>query len=461
MSTGDNTPYGKRLIPSFIDEVSQSNPQRICFSFPKSTNLADGFRDLTFRTFTNAVDKTAHFIQKEVGRSSVFETIMYMGYPDVRYYIVLVACMKTGHKVLFSSPHHTLADHARLVRKTNCVILIHTSGFPVSGILETCKMESLVMPELDYLLGDATPCSPYPYRYSYEEARYHPVMVVCTSGEGKPEAVVWPHEVFLAMDAQQLVEPLDDWAVLWKTVSSGVRRSFNALPMFNGESLALGITRVLFTNTVIVLGPPGDCTADSFDQVLRNGNIDAAECSSATLSEVAKRPDIIAKLGKLKHITYVGDPLPKSPGDLISQHTALYSLLSTPKLPFLVQHTSARKDWAYVFLNPVRNSISFRPLSPNATSTLYELVIIRSAPRSEPPSRSATRSPALSPFQVASNRSATHSPAPSPFQVAVRTSAPPSPRLGWEKVECPTGELFSPHPDARKPNHWRYEGRIK
>jgi hypothetical protein len=98
MSGGD-VPFGKRLVPALIDEIAQNDPDRICFSFPASSSLSDGFRDMSFRTFANAINKTAHFFHQEIGRSSMFETVLYMGSPDVRHYIVLVALMKTGHKV--------------------------------------------------------------------------------------------------------------------------------------------------------------------------------------------------------------------------------------------------------------------------------------------------------------------------------------------------------------------------
>jgi hypothetical protein len=107
MAQGD-VQYSKRLIPAIIDELATGDPERVCFSFPKTTNLHDGFRDISFRTvsedcmicgyrmtdnvqFANAINKTAHFIQREIGRSSMFETVMYMGYPDVRHFVVLVA----------------------------------------------------------------------------------------------------------------------------------------------------------------------------------------------------------------------------------------------------------------------------------------------------------------------------------------------------------------------------------
>lgn len=41
--------------------------------------------------FSNAINKTARFIEREIGRSSMFETVMYMGLPDVRHFIVLLA----------------------------------------------------------------------------------------------------------------------------------------------------------------------------------------------------------------------------------------------------------------------------------------------------------------------------------------------------------------------------------
>lgn len=43
------------------------------------------------RKFANAVNRMAHFLQQNFGLSTEFETIMYMGFPDIRIYIVLVA----------------------------------------------------------------------------------------------------------------------------------------------------------------------------------------------------------------------------------------------------------------------------------------------------------------------------------------------------------------------------------
>lgn len=165
-------------------------------------------------------------------------------------------------------------------------------------------METLVMPELDYLLDDA-PCEPYPYRYSWEEAKNHPCLVVHTLGSsGIPKPVVWPHSALLTVDTHHVLKPREGREVIWNGMFGSVKRSFHALAMFHGSGIKSGIARALFTGTTVVLGPPGHCSADTFAQVLEHGNIDAAVCLPTTLEDIATRPDILAKCSELKHIVY-------------------------------------------------------------------------------------------------------------------------------------------------------------
>jgi len=42
--------YGKSLVPRIIDEIATRDPERVCFSYPRTANLQDSFRDLNFRT---------------------------------------------------------------------------------------------------------------------------------------------------------------------------------------------------------------------------------------------------------------------------------------------------------------------------------------------------------------------------------------------------------------------------
>lgn len=213
----------------------------------------------------------------------------------------------TPKQVLFSSHRNSVAGHANLIKRTDCTILLHTTDFPVTGILEKCRMESLCMPELDYLLDDASPCEHYPYNKSFDEAKHHPCMIIHTSGStGLPKLVVWTHWTFITVDSHHLVPPLDGRPTIWGGIFSSAKRGFSALPIFHGSGLASGLNQVCFNRSVTVLGPPGIVTAGVFEEVLENTEIDAAYCLPITLEEIAKRADLLKKLERLKFVTYVG-----------------------------------------------------------------------------------------------------------------------------------------------------------
>ncbi len=71
--------YGRRLIPHIVDDLAKSDPERIVYSFPRSQDVSQGFRDVSAREFASAIDKVAWQLHKEIGRSSSFETIGYIG----------------------------------------------------------------------------------------------------------------------------------------------------------------------------------------------------------------------------------------------------------------------------------------------------------------------------------------------------------------------------------------------
>lgn len=91
--------YGHRLISQLIDDRAKTNPQRSVWSIPRSLNLADGFRDVCYGQVARAINRAAWWIDGNVGKSTTFETLAYMGPPDLRYAILTVAAQKTGHTV--------------------------------------------------------------------------------------------------------------------------------------------------------------------------------------------------------------------------------------------------------------------------------------------------------------------------------------------------------------------------
>jgi len=90
---------GHRLLPVTIDYIAETDPGRVWASIPVSSKLSDGYRDIKYQTFANAIDQAAWFLESTFGRSSDFETVAYIGKSDMRYHILSMAAAKTGYQV--------------------------------------------------------------------------------------------------------------------------------------------------------------------------------------------------------------------------------------------------------------------------------------------------------------------------------------------------------------------------
>ena len=93
------TTYGSRLLPQVVDELATTNPGRVYATYQRSSDISEGFRDVTMGELASAVNKAAFWLMEVVGRSTTFETIAYVGPSDLRYAIMLLAAIKCGYKV--------------------------------------------------------------------------------------------------------------------------------------------------------------------------------------------------------------------------------------------------------------------------------------------------------------------------------------------------------------------------
>lgn len=113
---------GRRLLPVELDRVAKTDPERAYFSRPRnSTNLADGFEDISYRRVANAVNRTAHWLQTGLGKPDNFDTIAYLAAPDIRNVLLTVAVSKVGYKAS-SLSQEALIGHF-LTRGSSCSFL--------------------------------------------------------------------------------------------------------------------------------------------------------------------------------------------------------------------------------------------------------------------------------------------------------------------------------------------------
>lgn len=90
---------GQRLLPTLIDHYAASQPERTFVAVPVSTDLREGWRDVSYLTYSRAINWCSWWIEEHLGRGEDFETISYMGPLDLRYLIILMAATKTGYTV--------------------------------------------------------------------------------------------------------------------------------------------------------------------------------------------------------------------------------------------------------------------------------------------------------------------------------------------------------------------------
>lgn len=255
---------GRRLLPVVIDQLARDDPERPWASFPVDDwNLSAGYEDISYKALAGAINKLAHFIVDNVGRSvpGKFETIAYLGVSDVRYHLLQMAVVKTGHKVLFSSQLNTLEVHLNLMEQTQCKVLLSAAGVHVRDIL-AAKEKDLVhfrIPELDDLLNEETSVQPFPYTKTYEEAAHDPIFILHSSGtSGNPKPMIINHAAFASADRFAFLS-LEKGAggrtraMEWTHPGKGARGLLFA-PPFHGISAYVGLMRSVFGGGVFVPG---------------------------------------------------------------------------------------------------------------------------------------------------------------------------------------------------------------
>lgn len=96
---GEAVRYGRRLLNTVVDERAAAGHERPYASIPVSSSPSDGFRDISYVEFANAVNRCAQWLEQSFGTSESEETIVYLGPSDLRYHVLALAAVKTGYVV--------------------------------------------------------------------------------------------------------------------------------------------------------------------------------------------------------------------------------------------------------------------------------------------------------------------------------------------------------------------------
>ncbi|KAI0478019.1 hypothetical protein F4859DRAFT_520911 [Xylaria cf. heliscus] len=407
------------LLPSLVDELARSHPSRILYSFAKTKDPADGFRDVGAADFARAVDRCSWFIDQNLGSGKDFPTLVYLGPQDLNYAILLLASIKTGYKLLLVSPRNTVEANLSLLGQMKCDTFLTPLSFPlpvVGKILDVRPMRHIEIPEFHTWLDgkdsyrDAER-KPYPYTKTFTEAKAEPFVVLHTSGStGLPKLIVQTHGTVSALSAFSNIE---DEQTTFPPMFSG-DRVYMTFPLFHCAGIGMTLPACLYAGFTVVLGPFPP-SASVVNGVHLYGNVQHTTLVPTTLEELVREPEYLENLSRLKSITYGGGPVPKSVGDLASTKTRLLNCLGSTECGPLPGQLCDPQDWQYLRLHPSLG-YEYRHVSDN----LYEQVIVRDKERLQ-------------------------------YQGIFSTFP--------DLTEWPMKDIYSKHPDPAKGDLWLYRGR--
>ncbi|KAL9619388.1 MAG: hypothetical protein Q9160_005983 [Pyrenula sp. 1 TL-2023] len=418
------------LLPNLVDQKASSCPETVWAEYPKSADTYEnGYRAITYRQFANAINGAAWWLEKTMGKGQDFETLAYIGPNDVRYQILLVAAIKAGYKMFFTSPRNSVAAHSQLFKETGCRTLLvpEPRPPPVTALLNGHQIDTLDVPALEILLFGEH--EHFQYKKTYHQASNDPIFVLHTSGSTDiPKPLIYTHEYITRSVAISNIKPPSGCSSF--NMMHHDARIVLLLPPFHIAGVYFSIINNIYNSSPTILPlPTAIPTSQSLDAILQQTHAYSAFLPPSILEDLSKDPTLLHDVAsKVSLIFWSGGPLSHAAGSMISTQIPLHTcygsseygawpelVVDSPSLsPTTVHHAVPDDSWRYFRLHPDINA-KFRHRGNNH----FELILPRD-PR---------RSKYLTPFL--------HFPA---LRSAYRTR-----------------DLFEPHP--QKEGYWTYIGR--
>ncbi|KAI9647504.1 hypothetical protein NHQ30_003889 [Ciborinia camelliae] len=411
-----------QLIVNAVDIAAKVKPQAVYAEFPISlTSYDEGFQRLTYQQFANAVNGLAWWLTAQIGKSKVFDTLIYTGPNDFRQNAMILACVKTGYKLLLASPRNQVSAINSLLEAVNCkCALAGSPNSPLVSIIQEAKsMPVFQIPDLQVLIEENFPH--YEYNRKPEEAKNDPILILHTSGTTNlPKPITYTNDWANAyIRALQLNAPVGAES---NDVFFRQGRLFVMMPAFHGANIFPSFFCALTSETTIIF-PPANLapTIESFLGGIKATQVDVAFIPPHFVPQIASNPEYIDIVSQhAETVMSGGGAIPKTLGQVLSSRVKFFTKYASTEMgsiPCLRPSGSWKPaNWNYITPHP-ETGIEFQFHSKDNDGDMYEACIKR---------RSENEQPVFKLF----------------------------PKL----EEFRTRDLFRPHP--RSPGQWEWCGRV-
>lgn len=415
---------GRRLLPEVVEDLAATDPRGIWLSNPTEVDSAGSFSDVTYGQLANAVNRASRWINERVSSlEHGSQTLAYLGPPDSRYLIFIIAAVKAGHRLLLPSTRNAANAQCRLLEATSCTTILCAKPElqNVESMLSTFGAPTPprlihVVPEQHEIL-DMKPAAEYSDSSLFDKERRNPFVILHTSGTtGEPVPVELPHAYYAYEDALK-AKFEDEGVITFTSLKSGVRCLYTG-PLYHAGAILFTFMKSLFLKVTMVLPPASiPVTAQVVESCILHGRANTLGTAPSVLEELCLSPTGRKCLKNLRSIFCGSGPMPKFVGDTIislgvNMHH-IYGSTETALLPQLPLDDPVN-DWRYFKFHPASGA-TFVPVGKYG---LHELIIQR-----------------------------LHENAPQPCFLVFP-----------DLKEYRTRDTFSIHPS--KPDLWKFEGRL-
>lgn len=328
------------------------------------------------KNMAQAVNFMSWWIEGMIGPAQSRETLAYLGSHDIRYFVFMLACQKTGYQAFLPSTRNSDEAHLHLLKATNCTKFVY-SGRRQTQALEIQRLSPTIdvfqIPAMKTILDDESGHRSYPYTKSYAEEENKAVCIIHSSGTtGMPKPVFLTNGFFAVMDGATKIP----WPVGRQPASLFHLGPESLLlvttPFFHLMAL-VGLVSSVFHGASTLVGPEKPLSVEYFIEIMQTTRPTAAVYAPSILEDMSYSDEALACLKDLQAVYFGGAPLAPESGDRLRQYTHIVAVIGTSEIgwiPSIIPEDPA--DWSYFEWNE-----EFGVDMQDVGDGLYEMVILR------------------------------------------------------------------------------------
>ncbi|KAK4447368.1 hypothetical protein QBC34DRAFT_440122 [Podospora aff. communis PSN243] len=378
---GTDNNYGKRLILNIIDERAYENPVREWVWVPRTSNPKDGWKVITYAQAANAINRVAHKLVATSGlpKKGEFPTVAFIGPSDVRYLIFVLGAVRAGYQALLISPRNSMEGQLNLFEMTNCHTLWFDGMFKevVQSWLHERDMQAILMRDIDSWFPEEH-IDPYPYKKTFEEAEWDPLVLLHTSGStGLPKPVVCRQGMLAVGDSFHNIPEWEGKGMVLAEWAKRSKRTLHPMPLYHAAAMYMSLIMIHYWDTPAALGI-GDrpLSSDMVLECLKYSHADAVVLPPAIYEELSQIDDAIDVLKGLSFAAFGGGTLAQEAGNrLVKGGVRLVNFIgATEFCPYPQYWQENRELWQWFVFNSELFGCDWRKVGDEGA---YEMVIVR------------------------------------------------------------------------------------